>query len=270
MTDEPHVLHTNNPGPQGDTRFLGYSIIIASVILAVAIIYSAQASFALSSALTRLPAGGLVGQPTVQATVGLQPTAAPTTQLQPGTAAGPSLAGVTARGNGSIALVEFSDFQCPFCSRAHPTVKRILEQDYAGKVKLYYKHFPLDSIHPDARKAGEAYECALDQGFDKAVQFMDLVFSDNSDVSVPALKTMAQAITGLNVATWESCVNSGSKAAKVEADFQEGVSVGVSGTPAFFLAKVDASGNPVGGWQQVVGAQPFTRFKAVIDALLAA
>lgn len=82
------------------------------------------------------------------------------------------------RGEGSITVIEYSDFQCPFCARSYPTMGQVLK-DYAGKVKLVYKHFPLNSIHPKAQKAAEASECAKDQG--KFWEFHDKLFENQTE-----------------------------------------------------------------------------------------
>lgn len=151
-----------------------------------------------------------------------------------------------------IVIVEYSDFQCPFCARAYPTVNQILEE-YGDKVEFVYKHFPL-SNHPLAPKAAEASECARDQGMFK--EYHDKLF-DTQQLEVTSLKKHA-ADLGLDTAEFNECLDSGEKADLVAADFREGQQKGVRGTPTFFINDYP-----------VVGAQPYANFKAVIDKALA-
>lgn len=159
--------------------------------------------------------------------------------------------------NKVVQIVEYSDFQCPFCVRAFPTVQQI-KQAYGDKVEFTYKHFPLNSIHPLAQKAAEASECARDQG--KFWEYHDLLFSKNSDwVQTDGISKFKQyaADLGLNTSAFNTCLDSGAKKAVVDADLAEGSSKGVNGTPAFFI-----------GGELISGAQPFETFKAKIDAQL--
>ncbi len=152
-----------------------------------------------------------------------------------------------------VTIVEFSDFECPFCQRAEPTVRQVMN-DYAGKVRLVYMQFPL-SFHPNAQKAAEANECAGDQG--KFWEYHDKLF-DSARLDAPSLKSQAAAL-GLDVVKFNSCLDSGANAAKVAAMQGMGSQNGVSGTPTFFI-----NGQPL------VGAQPYSNFKAVLDQQLAA
>lgn len=154
--------------------------------------------------------------------------------------------------NAPITIVEFSDFQCPYCSRFHTTMKRVME-NYPDKVRWVYKHFPLDSIHPVARKAAEASECAGDQ--DKFWEYADAVF-DSSRLTESSLLVIAKDI-GLNVSKFDSCLKAGTHSAKVEADLQQGSKAGVRGTP----------GNFING-QSVPGAVPYEQIEAIIESLL--
>ncbi|MFA4872992.1 MAG: thioredoxin domain-containing protein [Patescibacteria group bacterium] len=152
-----------------------------------------------------------------------------------------------------ITFVEFSDFECPFCERHYPTLKKILS-DYAGKVRLVYKHFPL-SFHPNAQKAAEASECADEQG--KFWEYHDILFENQpSGYSLDKFKKWAQD-TGLNAAQFNSCLDAGKYASKVQSDFDEGQRKGVNGTPATFV-----------NGQLVSGALPYEAFQQIIDGLL--
>jgi predicted DsbA family dithiol-disulfide isomerase len=159
------------------------------------------------------------------------------------------------RGNPAapVTVVEFSDFECPYCGRARPTVFRVL-QTYGDKVRWVFRHFPLD-FHSEARKAGEAAVCAGDQGH--FWEMHDRLFAHQGQLDVPDLKAHAAAL-GLDTAAFDQCLDSGRHAARVEADSEEGARLGVSGTPAFFI-----DGRPL------VGAQPFDSFAEIIDDELA-
>jgi protein-disulfide isomerase len=152
-----------------------------------------------------------------------------------------------------VKIVEYSDFQCPFCERAYPILKQVIK-DYGDKISFEYKHFPLSSIHPFAQKAAEASECAAEQG--KFWQFHDKDYENQQNLSLPALKEWAGEI-GLNTATFNSCLDSGKYAGKVQVDLQAGQKLGVNGTPTTFI-----------NGQSVVGAQPYEAFKTIIDAEL--
>ena len=152
-----------------------------------------------------------------------------------------------------VKIVEFSDFQCPFCQRFHPTMKRIIEE-YGNDVQWVYKHFPLDSIHPQARPAGNAAECAGEQG--KFWEFADELFVNQSQLGDAYYKSLARDLD-LNGSQFDSCVDSNKYADKVNADYQAGLAAGVQGTPASFI-----NGNLISG------AQPYESVKAAVDSLL--
>jgi len=152
-----------------------------------------------------------------------------------------------------ITIVEFSDYQCPFCRRAEPIVKEVMER-YPGQVRLVYRHFPLDQIHPRARPAAEAAMCAHDQG--KFWEYHEKLFSDD-EFGDEQLVAYAEEV-GLDKADFEKCLEEDRFAEKVEADLQAGRAAGVSGTPAFFVNGIMLS-----------GAKPVDEFAAVIEAELA-
>jgi protein-disulfide isomerase len=163
--------------------------------------------------------------------------------------------GHPSRGNASapIVLVEFSDFQCPFCQRANPTVEQVRKQ-YGDKIRFVYRHFPLPN-HPDARPAAEAAACAEAQG--KFWEYHDRLFAEPR-LSAADLKAHAAA-TGLDQAKFNTCVDTHQSAAKVEKDIEEGAQLGVTGTPAFFI-----------NGRSIEGAQPVEAFTRIIDEELAA
>src|SRR5680860_337552 len=155
--------------------------------------------------------------------------------------------------NAPITIVEYSDFQCPYCSRFHETMNQIFAE-YPEDVRWVFKHFPLDSRHPLARKTAEASECAAEQG--KFWEFSDEVYTNQQAISNDSLSTFAKNI-GLNVSQFDSCVSSGKYSDKVEADYQEGVQFGVSGTPGDFI-----NGKSLGG------AAPYDKLKQIIEEML--
>jgi protein-disulfide isomerase len=152
-----------------------------------------------------------------------------------------------------VTIVEFSDFECPFCVRAEETVKRVMKE-YEGKVRLVYRDFPLP-FHPHAQKAAEAAHCAGDQG--KYWDMHEALFSNQQALGPDDLKGRAKTL-GLDQSKFDKCLDSGEKAKLVEENKKAGAEVGVSGTPAFFVNGV-----------MISGAQPFGEFKTIIDRELA-
>jgi protein-disulfide isomerase len=154
--------------------------------------------------------------------------------------------------NAPVTIVEFSDFQCPFCSRVKPTVQQVMEA-YPGKVRVVFRHFPLDN-HDLAPKAAEASLCAHDQG--KFWEYHDVLFQNQNNLGPEALRQHAQTV-GLQAEPFEQCLSSGKHAQKVKKDMEDGRRAGVSGTPAFFI-----------NGRMISGAQPFEEFRRLIDAEL--
>ena len=150
-------------------------------------------------------------------------------------------AGYPSRGpdNAVVTIVEFSDFECPFCGGLYPTLKTI-EKNYADKVRLVYRQFPLTNMHPHAQKAAEAALCANDQK--RFWDFHDSMFGDQQHLTVDDLKKRALDMK-LNTAAFNSCLDSGMKGDAVKKDIDEGHAVGVSGTPAMFINGRFYSGN---------------------------
>jgi protein-disulfide isomerase len=149
-----------------------------------------------------------------------------------------------------VTIVEFSDFQCPYCKRSKSVTKQVLQQ-YSGKVKLAFRDFPLREIHPLAQKAAEAARCAGEQG--KYWEYHDLLFAKAPELEVSSLKQYATAL-GLDSTRFNECLQQGKYAALVEKDVQDGIQLGVSSTPSFFV-----NGRPV------IGAQPFSAFERIIE-----
>lgn len=156
---------------------------------------------------------------------------------------------VRGQANAPIEMIEFSDFQCPFCQRAHATVEKVLAA-YGDRIRFVYRHYPLPS-HPNAKPAAEASECAKEQG--KFWPYHDRLFANTSKLSDADLKAHAAAV-GLDTAQFNACVDAHKYAALVEADYRDGDAAGVNGTPAFYI-----------NGRMVSGAQPFEVFKKLID-----
>lgn len=153
-----------------------------------------------------------------------------------------------------ITLVEFSDYQCPYCKQWHQQVWPMIQAQYGDKVRLVYRNFPLSSIHPDATSAAEAAACAGDQ--QKYFQFGDLLFGGDS-LGSTVYTQYAQKL-GLNMDAFKKCIDARSHQKLVEDDVNFASQLGVRSTPTFFINGL-----------AVVGAQPFEVFKQVIDLELA-
>jgi len=162
-----------------------------------------------------------------------------------------------------VTIVEFSDFQCPFCSRGAATVHEILEK-YDGQVRFVFKHFPLDRIHPWARPAAISVECATAQSKDAFWTLHDAYFANQQEINPDNLIEKSKeylADSGLDMAAWETCAadaeSDAHKAAEatVQAELDLGTELGVSGTPGFFV-----------NGQFLNGAQPITAFEPIIKA----
>ena len=148
-----------------------------------------------------------------------------------------------------IEIVEFADFQCPYCARAAESVRQAVA-GYGDQVRVTYRHLPLD-FHEHARGAAEAAECAGKQG--KFWAFHDALYANASALDAAGLRRQAGAI-GLDVAAWEACVSAGGGRDGVDADLAAASAAGVSGTPAFFI-----------NGRMLSGAQPADAFRAIID-----
>jgi protein-disulfide isomerase len=161
--------------------------------------------------------------------------------------------------NAPVTIIEYSDFECPFCGRFHQTTLPQLITDYIdkGKVQFAYKHFPL-SFHKNSKNASLAAECAKEQGGDKVFyKYHDILYTNQTSLTVENLKKWA-ADMGLDTTKFNSCLDTQKYAKQVDADFNEGQSYGVSGTPAFFI-----------NGRLLTGAQPFSAFKTIVDEELA-
>jgi protein-disulfide isomerase len=157
--------------------------------------------------------------------------------------------------NAPVTIVEFSDFECPFCERYYSQTYKQIDEQYikTGKVRYVFRDYPL-SFHPDAQKAAEAAQCAGDQG--KFWEMHDMIFENQHAMGVGNLKSYAEGM-GLDSQLFNQCLDSGKYSQEVLDDQQDGARYGVSGTPTFFI-----------NGKIVVGAQPYSVFKEAIDAEL--
>ncbi len=163
--------------------------------------------------------------------------------------------------NAKVILVEYSDFQCPFCTKAYNTVENQVLKEYGDKVKFYFRNYPLP-FHPWAEPAAIAVECAKQQKPEAYWKLYSDLFTNQAQINPENVKqkcTEYLAGTGIDMAKWTDCYDSKKTQAQVKAQMAEGSSVGVNGTPGFII-----------NGRLLSGAQPFDSFKAIIDDELAA
>ncbi|MFA5128691.1 MAG: thioredoxin domain-containing protein [Patescibacteria group bacterium] len=156
--------------------------------------------------------------------------------------------------NAKVTLIEYSDFECPYCANHKKTTDQIME-NYGDKVRVVFRHYPL-SFHANAQKAAEASECAAEQG--KFWEMYDKIFAANEAGTMGVDKWKAEAKNlGLNTKKFNECLDSGKYASKIAAEEEEGLAAGVEGTPATFV-----------NGELVSGAVPYEQFKQIIDSYL--
>jgi protein-disulfide isomerase len=152
-----------------------------------------------------------------------------------------------------ITLVEFADYECPYCQQIQPVLDR-LEQEYKGKIRFAYKDIPLP-MHANAEKSAEASHCAGVQG--KYWQYHDMLFQ-TKQLELPQLKEHARTLK-LDAAAFDKCLDNGDQAARIKPNITEGQNLGIQGTPSFFI-----NGRSIGG------GQSYEDFKRIVDEELAA
>jgi protein-disulfide isomerase len=150
-----------------------------------------------------------------------------------------------------VVIVEFSDFQCPYCARFHQQTFSQLMENYGDRVQFVYRDFPLESMHPQALPAAEAAECADDQ--DAFWEYQDLLFANQGSLDSDSLISYAEDLQ-LDVDEFRECFESGKYEDEVRADLDDGTAYGVSGTPTFFINGL-----------RLVGAQPYSAFEQAIE-----
>jgi protein-disulfide isomerase len=154
-----------------------------------------------------------------------------------------------------VTLIEFSDFQCPFCRQFAPTIHQI-NKNYGDKIQIVYRQYPIPSLHPFAFKAAEASLCAHEQG--KFWGLHDMMFAEQERLTVTDLKDKAGRL-GMDKAKFTSCLDTGKYTEQVQRDMQEAVRAGATGTPAIYVNGVEVPG----------GAVPYNTIAAAIERELA-
>lgn len=169
-----------------------------------------------------------------------------------------------------VTLIEFSDFECPFCKRFHPTVEQVIDEyGKSGKVLVVYRHFPLDELHSKARKEAQAAECANEIGGNDAFwAYANKIFEitpSNDRLDLAHLPEIAQEI-GLDRSKFEACLagdmRGGKYADHIESNYQDAIASGGKGTPYSVLITAKGQIFPING------AQPYEAVKAIIDVAL--
>ena len=208
-----------------------------------------------------MPINNQLGQaPAAQA-----PEPQPYQPIDPSTFALPD-SGDHVRGNSSakIAIIEYSDFDCPFCGSFHETAQQIVD-DSNGEVQWIYRHFPLDQLHPDAFTKSAASECAYLQGGDEAFwAFTDEIYNSfsGSALEEAEYREMASDL-GFDATQFMNCINNGDTADRVKKDMEEGTAAGVRGTPGNYIVNFET--------ETIIplrGAEPLENVRNVIDGLL--
>jgi protein-disulfide isomerase len=166
-----------------------------------------------------------------------------------------------------VTLVEFSDYQCPFCGRFYRETWPEIDRDYVktGKVKYVFRDFPLEGLHPQALKAAEAAHCAAEQG--KYWAMHDRLFDGQAALEDKDLTQHAGAV-GLDVTRFEQCLQSGRYTAQVRQSLQDGAQLGVSGTPTFIVGLSEPGSPTIKAAAILRGAQPYSSFKQALDSLV--
>lgn len=235
----------------------GNPYVASAIIVGVALIV---AGFIISGKRGGSRDSGTVGAGAPSAAVPQQPSAP-----QPGAPAAPGPKVAATWGdtpilnkNAKVQLIEFGDFQCPFCGRFFTDTFSQIKKKYIDTGKIAYQHrdYPLP-FHQNAQKAHEASRCALEQSEKQYWAIHDWMYLNQNTLEVTTLKTQAKTL-GLNASKFDQCLDAGKYAAAVKKDYDAGTGYGVSGTPSFFVSG-----------ELVVGAQPYATFEQKIDAALA-
>ncbi|PIN85123.1 MAG: disulfide bond formation protein DsbA [Candidatus Diapherotrites archaeon CG11_big_fil_rev_8_21_14_0_20_37_9] len=268
MSEEKQKNETQN-----NAIYLPASIIVATLILSATLFIAAgdisTGLTALSSSVNNIKITGDSGSS--GGTIVAAPNPSPSPQPSDTTEIKALFEGVAAKegsDDAEIVIIEYSDYQCPFCRSWYNQSKSQLNEEYidTGKVQFIYKDFPLN-FHPMAQPYAEAARCAGGQG--KYWEMHDKIFDEQSkfgqgtisNLTQEDIKTWASDL-GLDTGEFNSCLDSGKYTQEIQANLSEGQQVGVSGTPSFIIGKRDGTG------QLIVGAQPYATFKSAIEALL--
>ena len=172
------------------------------------------------------------------------------------------------RADAPVTIIEFSDFECPFCQRFVKSTLPEIKRDYvdSGKVRYVFLDFPLEQMHPKARKAAEAAHCAADQG--KFWEMHDILFEQSANLDARQYPEYAKKLK-LEPAAFNLCLGSGKQSARINSGLASGRSVGINATPSFIITKTER-GDIVSGGNIITGAQPYEQFRQAIEQALAA
>jgi len=255
---------------QKGLQYLALALVLSSIIVSIALV---SAAGSVSSALSQgtISLSGPTAKP---GTLSASATPKPEVTATPAPAkldlSGAPLEG---KADAKVTVVEFSDFQCPFCRRYYTTSYQQIKTQYidTGKVNYAFMHFPLESIHPASKVSAQAAVCAQEQ--DKFWEMHSAMFDAEQkidpsggtvDYGEPQILNWSKSIDGLNVTKLQSCIDSGQADDKIQSDLNQGISNGINGTPGFIIL------GPNGKRTVVSGAQPFSAFQTAIDSMLAA
>ncbi len=261
IKDQPALLPKLN-------YLLPTAIIFASLLVSASILYSGKLFIQKLA-----PGSGLLAAAGSQNNIPpAAPSAAPAAQPDSGPVkVSVDDDAVLGSKNAPVTIIEFSDYECPFCKRAFTDTISSLKKEYidTGKVKLVYRDLPL-SFHQNANKEAQAAECARSQGGDATYyKYHDQIFtrttSNGTGLALDQLPVIAKDL-GLNVNQFNQCLSSEKYKAEVDKDTADASAVGASGTPTWFIGKSSADGTITA--TKVVGAQPYASLKIVIDQVL--
>lgn len=255
-----------------EALYLPASILFAAIILSFSIFAAGSGVGNSLSDLTKtisgIQGGSAPPQDSGNVAAAPQPNQQPTEQTKEIKGLLQGAAGTLGNKDAPIVIIEYSDYQCPFCRSWFSNSKSQLDKEYieTGKVLFIYKDFPL-SFHPMAPVYAEAARCAGDQ--QKYWEMHDKIFNEQgkfgqgtvTNLTADDVKKWAGELS-LDTTQFNSCLDSGKYTNAVQANFNEGTDVGVSGTPSFVIGKANGTG------QLIVGAQPYSVFKSAIDGLL--
>lgn len=161
-----------------------------------------------------------------------------------------------------VTVIEYSDLECPFCKRFHPTMQQLVKE-YPNDVRWVYRHFPLEQLHQQAPKESEAVECAKEQG--KGWEMIDKIYevtTSNDGLDMATLPTLARGLGVTNIPQFEACLESGKYKSRVDDDIADAQAAGGRGTPYSVVIGPDGQKAPISG------AQPYASVKAAVDQYL--
>ena len=238
-----------------DDLSIPLAIVFAGVLVAGAIIFSERTAPVVQQAPVQAGTRETVGADEVEAPVELL-------ALKPDDH-------ILGNPNAEVVIIEYSDTECPFCKRFHETMVQVMDTyGKSGQVAWVYRHFPLDQLHPKARKEGEALECAAELGGNEAFwKYTDKIFEitpANNGLDAAQLPKIAQTI-GLDGVAFTTCLDSGKYADRVNRDFESGANVGVRGTPYSIVWN-----KTTGKQMPLNGAYPFENMKTILALMIQA